>query len=319
MVIHVALLAIAFAVIGLATQLAIDSIERFAGHVRLSKITLSLIVLGTLTSFPEIFVTANSLLLNAPQIALGSLIGSQIFLLFLVVPVLAIVGRGLHLNVQMKNVSLILALLLALVPMVALLDQGLGRTEVIVMLGMYAAFFITFTRESHFLEKIGQKIQSTPERTTIWEAARLGVAMAILLLASNVAVRQLVEVAAVLQTPRFLLSLLILPIGTNLPELSLVFGSLVGGKKELALGNYLGAVTFNALLIALLTLISGGSLLIGQNINVVIGLFIAGLVVFWWCCYSKAFLNVKEALLLLGIYLLLIGAASWQAFARLSF
>lgn len=311
MIINILLLGIAFIVIWLSTRLAIETIQKFTNHAHLSRVTLSLFVLGTITAFPEIAIMANSLWLKAPQIALGNLIGSQIFLLFVVVPVLAIVSRGVQLQLQFKNVSLALTLLVAVVPMVALLDQGLSMSEVLIILGTYGVFFVTLIRRSSFLERIAERLEHEGKNITLLDGVKLLFALGVLMLASNTAVREIIEIAAWLQTPRFLLSLLLLPIGTNLPELSLALNH-ARNEKDIALGDYLGSITFNSLLIAILTLALGGVILIGQSITAVIALFGAGLVVFWWCCYSREFLNVKEGLLLLLAYVLIVSAALWQ-------
>jgi cation:H+ antiporter len=312
MVMDLLLLITACIVIWFSTGYAIDAVEKLSSHLHLSKFTLALFVLGTITSLPEMAITLNSVVLRTPQIAIGNLIGSQVFLLFLVVPVLAIVSKGLHLKLQLQNVSLALTLLVALVPMMALYNQGLEFGEVLIILGIYVVFVLNFTRQENFLKRVAERIQYHPKLNTTGEILKLLAALGVLLLASNTAVREIINIASVLQTPRFLLSLIILPIATNLPELSLAFGSLAMGKKDVALGDYMGSLTFNSLLIAVLTLGMGGELMIGQNIHIVIILFIIGVVVFWWSCFSKNLLSIKEGLLLLLCYFILVVAAAWQ-------
>ena len=312
MFLEVVLLLVAFIAIWLSTGYVVESIKKLSSHSRFSSFSLSLFVIGVITSLPEVTVTVNSILLKSPQIALGNLIGTQIFLLFLVIPVLAIVSNGLHLHTEMKNRSVILTLLVALAPILALLNQSLELLEAVIVLVLYALFAIIFSRHSTFLERITARIQQTQKISVGWEFAKILCFLSILFLASNTAVREMIELAAFLQTPRFLLSLLILPIGTNLPELSLALGSLAAGKKDLALADFMGALTFNSLLIAVLALGSGGTILIGQNISMVVIAFIVGIILFWWCCYSKKLLSIREGLLLLLVYLGILGIAVWQ-------
>lgn len=312
MVMSIFLLLVAFVVIWLAGKIAIEAIEKLSSHWAISRFTLSLFVLGAITSLPEMAITINAVALRTPQIALGNLIGSQVFLLFLVIPVLAIASRGLSLKIPIKNVSIAVTLLVALVPMVALLDQEIGLSEVLMMLAAYLVFIALFTRQGNILERIGARMLPNAKATPSWEVLKLLAAVGMLFLATNSAVREIIELAAGLQTPRFLLSMILLPIGTNLPELSLALGSLRAGKKELALGDYLGAITFNSVLIALLALGPGGSIAIGQNISLVVFLYAIGLLIFWWCCFSKEILSIKEGLLLLIVYGLLLAMASWQ-------
>lgn len=311
------LLLIAFVAIWLATEHIIAIMERTGKYSRLSRFALSLFVLGTITSFPEIAITFNSLLVRAPQIALGNLIGSQIFLLFLVIPVLALVTKGLRLDVQQKKLSVTLTLLVTLVPMLGLINQTLDTGEVLMALGAYAFFIVTFIRQDTFRERIQTPSVRSRQRTPVMVLVKLGLSMAVVVLAANTAVRQIIEIAAFLQTPRFLLSLVLLPLGTNLPELSLALHHLVLGKKSLALADYLGALTFNSALIALLMFANRGSLYIGQNISLVIAVFILGLLLFGWFAFSREKLSVKEGLVLLVVYLLVLTTAGWQSSLRM--
>lgn len=318
MFVEVALLVTACIAIWLSTSLAIEAVEKISPYFRLSKVTLSLLVLGVVTSLPEIAVTISAFSLNAPQIAIGNVIGSQIFLLFVIIPVLAILLNGLNLELQLKNVSLTLSLLLALVPMVALYNQRLEVAEVLVILALYCTFAIIFTKKSNMIEKFTQRIQQARPDATIWEISKLVVALGILVLASNSAVREIVEISAILQTPRFLLSMIILPIATNLPELSFALGSLTAAKKDRVIGDYLGALTFNSLLLALLAVAMGGTISIGQNISLVVILFVIGISVFWLASFSKHSLSSKEGLLFLTFYILLMIAAGWQIMSAFS-
>lgn len=311
MIIAISLLLIASIAIWLSTKYAIESVEKIASKTRIAFVPLSLLVIGVVTSIPEVTITINSLLMRAPQIALGNLIGSQIFLLFAVVPLLAIVSRGLHLQVQMKGLPLALLLTTVAVPMVALLDQTLVGSEVVLILCVYAMFFFLFTRQSALLDRTRRRLSLYGDITPAWEAAVLVGALSILFLASNTAVRQLIEIAALLQTPRFLLSLLILPISTNLPELSLALGSLRAGKRDVALGDFMGTLTFNSLILGVLVLSLGATIVIGQSIGPVIVAFLIGLVVFWVCSFSKKILSVREGLLLLFSYVVLLCTILW--------
>jgi Ca2+/Na+ antiporter len=78
------------------------------------------------------------------------------------------------------------------------------------------------------------------------------------------------------------------------------------GKKEFALSDFIGSVTCNTLLIGVLVLMQSGQVIIGQNINRVIWVFVAAMVVWWITTHSRQFLSSKEALLLLAGYAALV-------------
>lgn len=318
MIIDIALLIVACIAILLSSNLAIRAVNIIAPLLKVSKVTISLLVLGAVTSLPEITITVNSLFFNAPQIAVGALIGSQIFLLFVTIPVLAIVSNGLSLKLEMKNVSLALSLLLALVPIIALYNQNIEIVEAVAILFLYLIFVFIFTQKSNILERFVQRIQEPAEPAALIQLFLFLISIVILLVASNTAVRSIIEIAAVLEAPRFLLSMMLLPIATNLPELMLALGFITTLNKEVAIGDYLGSITFNSFILAVLAIFLGGNVSTGQNISLVIILFVIGVITFWLASSTKQILTIKEGLLFFCFYLLLMIAAGWQVMSSFS-
>lgn len=297
--------------------MAIKAIHRLFGHSRLARLTVSLFALGTIAALPEITISANALWLRSPQIAAGSLIGSQIFLLFFVIPVLAIASRGLKLQTSVQNMSLGLTLLLALVPLLGLFNQSLEIREALVILALYVVFVATFFRQGNVVDYIKHRFQLPTQARPIFSVFSLLAALALLLVASNSLVRQIIELSAWLSIPRFLLSLLLLPIGTNLPEMILAWQGIKRGDNEFAVGDFLGSITINSLVLVVVTLLSKTEIAVGLTINPLIWLFAAGLVVFGIFCYSRKMLSLGESLILLLFYLAMASAAWWLGYGRL--
>lgn len=306
MLMAVFLLVIASLAIWLATQFVIEGVEKLSGHTRFTKVAISLFAVGVVASLPEMAISAQSLWYNAPQIALGNLVGTQVFILFLAVPVLAIASKGISFELPVKNTTLTLMLLAAVVPMIALFDQALDAVDVLFILLMYLVFVVHFVTQGRLKIPLSHRVQHPAQAASLKESLKVIAAIAILVLASNTVVRQLIEISALLETPRFLLSLLVLPIATNLPELSLALGSLSRSRRQLAIGDFIGSVTFNSLLIGILAMARGGTIVIGQDIIFVLGLFVIGVIIFWLCGYSQKFLNTREGLGLLFMYALLL-------------
>lgn len=309
------LLLVAFVVIWIAADVAVRGVEKLSSGLHLSRFTIALFILGAATSLPEITVTANALLLDTPQVAIGTLLGGQLFLLFCVIPLYALLSKGLQLKSQLSDASLAITLIVALVPMVAFLDQGFSVTEAWIMLLVYVIFALTFIRQDSVIEHLSHRFKKVKRHEVGFELLKVVGAGAVLFLATNTAVREMIELAAVWNLPRFLVSFLILPIGTNLPELALGIKSALAGKKDLALGDYMGSMAFNSLLLVILSMAYGGVIALGQSITLLIALFAVGLLIFWLCCRSNKFLSMSESLLLLLFYISFITLAWVQGFA----
>lgn len=310
------LLFVASLAIWISSEYAISAVKQLTKTARISKILFALLISGFIASLPEIGVVFSSLYFHTPQIALGNLIGSQFFLLFIVIPILAILTRGVRLQTPIRTLTLVLALLLALVPLVSLLDQSLDLGELLIVLLLYGVFLLRFHLHPHLSLRIQKKYFDRVNSTSILELLKLIGSLAILLVATNTAVRSIIEISAGLQTSRFLLSMLLLPISTNLSEIRFALATKQGGTHDVEITDFMGSLTFNALLIVLLTLLSGGTIFIATTITAIIVLFIVGVVLFWWFCRSRESLSVREALLLLVFsvgFLACVYAIDWQA------
>lgn len=304
------MLVVSFFAIWLSAGVAITAVEASASRLRLSKFALSLFVLGTVTSLPEIGVTINAIALQAPQIAVGNLIGGQIFILFLVIPLLVVLSRGLRLRVQLQGSSLALTLLVILAPILAFIDQKMSLSEALVILGIYIVFTINFARKSSLVERVVMRLTKPNRGSLAWQLVKIVGAIIVLLIASNFAVKGIIELSSALSMPGFLVSLVILPLGTNLPELSLAIKGVMFGKKDVALGDFVGSMTFNSLLLFILAIAYGADIVIGQSITSLIVFLVLGIFLFWYFCQSQKYLSFREGIILLIYYFSFVGIAT---------
>lgn len=301
--------------IWLSSEYAIVSARHLARSGRLSKFFTSLFVVGFITSLPEIGIVLNSLFFRAPQIALGNLIGSQFFILFMIFPVLSLLLHGLRLQSPLRKITLALVLLLVLVPLIALLDQRYTVSEVVVVVIVYAILLLRFAFHPHIHERFEKRLASTSSMSLPLDIVKLIGSTVVILLATNSAVRSIVELAGGLQTSRFLLSMLLLPISTNLSELRFALEAKRENNQGSEIADFIGSLSFNSLLIALLVIATVGGIFIAVDITAIIVLLLIGCILFWWFCFTREFLNTAESVVLVLISVLFFGfvlAIDWH-------
>ena len=97
-----------------------------------------------------------------------------------------------------------------------------------------------------------------------------------------------------------------LSLGTNLPELSIAIKSIVLGKKEVALGDYLGSAASNTLLFGIFTLLNGKRVDVSSYSFRVLFITLLGLGTFYIFSRSKKDISKHEGKILLLIYILFI-------------
>jgi len=294
-----------FYLLWLASGKIVSIVEKIAKKMGFSSFALSFFVLGILTSIPEFSVGINSLIKKKPDIFVGNLIGASFYLFTLVIPLMATFGGGVKMVHGLTYKDMIFALIVVLSPIFLIADNVLTRTEGVFLILIY--FILVY-----FIEKKKSLNLSLRDLNThrvirgtqiIFE---LLVYLGIIFVASNFIVNQTIEYGKILGAPIFVVSIVILAFGTNLPEISLAIRSIFSRKKEVALGDYLGSAAANTLIFGVLTLLNGARIHI-ENYSLrtlLVNLF--GLGVFYLFSQSKKEISVKEGRILLLVAFLFI-------------
>jgi len=280
-------------------------IEKVAKRMGFSSFALSFFVLGILTSIPEFSVGINSLIKKTPDIFVGNLIGASFYLFTLVIPIMAVFGGGVKMIHGLTYKDMIFALIVVLAPIFLIADNVLTRTEGVFLILIYLilVYFIEKKKSLHVsfhdltVHRIAHGFQIGIE---------LFVYLAIIFVASSFIVNQTIEYGKILGMPIFVVSVVILAFGTNLPEISLAIRSVFLRKKEVALGDYLGSAAANSLIFGVLTLLNGARIHLESYSlrTLLINLF--GLGVFYVFSQSKKEISPKEGRILLLVAFLFV-------------
>ena len=129
--------------------------------------------------------------------------------------------------------------------------------------------------------------------------------MSFVFIGSHILVVQTPNVAKMFGVSSFVVSILLISIGSNIPEISIAISSIRAKHKEIAIGNYLGSASLNTLEIGLLSLLGRSSVPAnGSNFSVII--FAFGLMLFLFFVRSKRDVSRNEGAVLIGCYVLFV-------------
>lgn len=294
-----------FFVIWYASGIIINSVENLAHRLKISSFALSFFILGILTSIPELSVGLNSIINGQPEIFVGNLLGASLVLFIFVIPILAIFGNGVKLVHQLTEKNLIFSLLVVATPVFLIADGLLTRTEGAFLIFIYGILFYFIEKKGGLLKILDEK--TMPKKKTIIEISmRLIFAIGVIFFTSNFIVSQTIFFSEYFKVSSFVISLIFLSIGTNFPELSLAVRSVAMGKKDIALGDYLGSAAANTLFFGGLTLLNGKRVTFGSYTIQTLLLTLLGLGAFYVFARSKNNISRNEGLALLLIYVLFI-------------
>lgn len=243
------IIAIAAVLVGLG--LLIWSADRFvdgacatAGHLGMSPMLIGLTIVAFGTSAPEMLVSTMAALDNAPGIAIGNAIGSNIANIALVLGATALVSP-LPIKGSLVRIELPILTLATLGAGILLMDYYLDIIDSsLLLLGLLVCLYL-FKRyqQNHTEDQIDACAQMSLTVGIVW----LIVGLVLLALGSRILVFGAVYIATSLGVSEMIIGLTIIAIGTSLPELSASIMSARKGQHGLAIGNIIGSNIFNLL------------------------------------------------------------------------
>lgn len=299
---------IAFVGIWIGATLAVKPIDEIAKKLNSSSFIVSFFILGLFTSLTEVSVAYNSFIEDRLEISVGNLLGGSLVLLMFVIPLLGMLAKGIHLSNGFGVRNTFLCILFLLVPHIFLLDNVLSLQESWSMFVMYVilALFLYFgDKASAKKVRNKRKIAKLHHSKVALAVSFVTVGSIILIFSSNILVEGIDKIGSSINLSPFILALIGLSIGTNLPEISLVIIAAIKGRSEIGFGNYLGSALFNPLIMSVLGLVSGG-IILDANFTKLLIFSVLGFILFFIFMRSRSFLSQKESAILLSIYVVFV-------------
>ncbi len=256
-----AILGISFGLVSLIVggELLVRGALRLAVAMKISPLVVGLTVVAFGTSSPELAVSVQSALAGNPDIALGNVVGSNIFnVLFilgisaLIVP-LVVSSRLIRWDVPLMIAASVLLLILGL-------DGRIGRLDgllLFVMLLVYTFWCVRQSRrETSEIKAEFTQAMPAPASGTTALLVQIGFILGGLILLGLGArwlVGGAVFVATRLGVSELIIGLTIIAAGTSLPEVVTSVMAAWRGERDIAVGNVVGSNLFNILCVLGLT------------------------------------------------------------------
>ncbi len=227
---------------------------------KISPSVVGLTIVAAGTSMPELFVSINAAMDGSPGIALGNVVGSNIFNIGVVLGATALVSplRILGNSVRFEwPVMLLASSMLLLLARDSLLDRVEAGFFLAAMISFMA--YVTWVSRTNtspeerteFDESIGTaSFGSRGKRAWTYNAVAVLGGMALLAYGSETMVRGSVNVATALGLSPTVIGLTIVAAGTSTPELVTSLVAARRGKADIAVTNVIGSNIFNVFGIA---------------------------------------------------------------------
>jgi len=228
--------------------------SRLAAIMGISPLIIGLTVVAFGTSAPELAVSVNASLKGQADIALGNVVGSNIFNVLFILGVsaaitpLAVSRQLIRLDVPVMIGVSILTLLFGFDGNISHWEGGILFSGIII----YTAFLIYQSKK----ERNGNKDEFTIEygisngksvRQWVINPVLIVAGLGMLVLGSRWLVDSSVTIAQALGVSQLVIGLTIIAAGTSLPEVATSIIASIRGERDIAVGNVIGSNIFNIL------------------------------------------------------------------------
>jgi len=300
---NIAWFLLAFIFLWIGSGLAVRAITSISHHLRMSSFILSFFVLGFFTSISEITVGITAVINNQPEIYVGNMIGGSTILFLLVIPLLAVVGNGVSLNHSFNFKDLVSSVIVVGLPAALTLDNQISMIDAVLCVSAWSYFVFTIEKESGSLDKIVHI--NMRQSSLVTNSLHILAGLFLVFAASNILVQHTAKLGEALRISPYIISVLIISIGTNIPEISIAVRSILLKNKGVAFGNYVGSATLNTLEMGVLSFLTKTPVTAnGSNFSIL--MFILGLLFFIHFVKSRSTISRKEGLMLLSFYLFFV-------------
>lgn len=300
-------------IIGLAYLLAkssdmlADGLHRLHYRLKLNELLASFFFLGVITSIPEILVVVMSAARGVPELSLGNLLGAGIVVLTLLMGISAILAGGMSVEGKILKPDFLLSLGVMGLPLLFIFDGSLERWEGAILLLSFFILFFHFLGRRHLYEDRAMD-EKGPLHSPIKEISRFLFAGAALLVVSHFLVDVSMSAALAWGVPAFTIGLLMISLGTNVPELAFVFkeGSPAGRREDITTGVLLGNVAVNTAALGLLGVLHPFEIADIAFVRAISLIFLLSLCAVGFFMLTKKRLSRVEGLALLSLYIVFI-------------
>lgn len=301
------LLVVGFVLLIKGADIFVDGASKIARKIGIPSIIVGLTIVSIGTSAPELAVSVISALDGNSGIAIGNVLGSNMFNTLVVLGATSVISPIVFKKSTVKRdyiVNLLATILLYILAFGFSLNDGkLTRIDGIILLLICIIYMIALVR----VVRRGNGFKEEPDKSiNIFSNIIISIiGIAAIVIGGDMVVDNATIIATSLGMSEKLVGLTIVAMGTSLPELVTSVVAALKGEKEIALGNVLGSNIFNMLLIigsssTISPFMVQGSLAVDFIILIISTIFVGGLI----------FLNKQkmkkitrvEGLILLAIY-----------------
>lgn len=231
-----------------AGAVLVKALTMMSRYFRLTEYVFAFILMTLATTMPELFVGITSGIRGLSAISLGNIIGSNLINLTFILGVVVIVAKGLKIESKIAKRDTWIIFFIALLPLLLLFDKQLSRSEGVLLLIVFGWYIYHILRSKDAFRKRMDSMKRDAEvfKKLLKNILYFVIATGVLLLGAWGVVESAKLIAKELYLPLTLIGIILVAIGTSLPELVFGVRAVIAKHEGLSLGNLVGSVVVNS-------------------------------------------------------------------------
>ena len=252
-------------------EVLVKGASRIAFMFGLSPLVIGLTIVAYGTSAPELMVSVQSSLAGQPDIALGNVVGSNIFNVLLILGISALI-TPLVVAQQLIRLDVPILIGVSFLTLMFGMDGKISRVDgaiFVVGIILYTTFLLIQSskeRNPEVTEEYEREYGDSTVRSPQKIAINIGfvlLGLGLLVLGSKFLVDSSIAIARSFGVSELVIGLTLVAAGTSLPELATSVVASMRGERDIAVGNVIGSNIFN-----ILAVLGGAALLSPEGLSV---------------------------------------------------
>ena len=251
---NIFLITLGIAMLVKASDIMIDGASSLARRFKMSELAIAITIVAFGTSAPETVITLSSAIGGYANIAVGNIVGSNIFRTLGILGIVGLVAPIVNRKTVVGGYvlfSLLASMLLLILPNLNFLGgRGiLSRFDGVIMLLVFAWFLFYIYQNSKKIPRRKKHVHLAPILPLWKSTCFILLGLAALVVGGDIVVKAAVSMAHTWGVSDKIIALTIVAAGTSLPELMVSVSAALRKNNDIVIGNIVGSNIFSILFI----------------------------------------------------------------------
>lgn len=244
--VNLTLFIIACIVLFISGAWLVKSLIKIAMFLRASEFIVGFVIMAFATTVPEFSVGITSALSGQPEIALGTVIGSNIANLTIVFGIVVVLARGIKISSKKIKKDALWMFAITLLPLtLMIIGKSISRIDGVILLAALVLYiWRMFRMRKEFRREMGT--DHIKRREIVFHIFFFVFSLIVLFVSAKFVVQYATIISIELMLPTILIALFLIALGTSLPELVFQTRAVLSKHPDMAIGDAIGAVVLNS-------------------------------------------------------------------------